>query len=297
MAVIYVREIADGRSTTNVSTRGSTETRHVRSFHVKTNSRADAALDVIFANGLPQLGDVHPTDQIAFCRNQNANPVGKSPFVWNVKVTYSTAFPVTNNPLTDPPIITWSTARYQRPFIFDRAGTLVTNTAGDPFDPPAMVDDSRMSVTVRINLAVVPVGILAFRDSVNSSPFTIDNVDVGTARAKMFDVNVGEVQNRNTVAYRQLSYTMQIKDPDEPNGWQPRLANVGFYYKTAVVLEGFNRFRDRDGGDSVTPGYLAMDGSPILDENNDFSRDPTDAIFLTKIAFQTLNYNLLPGIA
>lgn len=306
MTVQTVKEISSGRGSETVSTRGTTETRHTRMFRVITDDPFDADLDILWADEIPQIGDPHPSDGIAFARASVPMQDGQTKLIWTVRVTYSTAFPVSSNPIDDPPAANWATQTYQRPLIRDRAtGILVTNAAGDVFVPPFMIDDSRMSVSVRANLSAVPVALLSFRDAVNSAPFTIDGVSVATGYAKISSVSVGEVQNRNSVSYRVFSYSMQIKDSDEVVGWQPVIPNLGLKFiaqegtaETNTVFNQKLKFLAGDGSNETVPQMLALNGDRVGDalQPDGRSRDPADATFLTFTGYASLNFNALPGV-
>ncbi len=297
MTVISVTEIADGRRSESVSTRGGTETRHTKVYRVITDDRNDADLDIVFAPGLPQIGDVHPDDELAFCRNQSPTPGGnKSPFVWNVRVLYSTAFAMQNNPTDDAPRISWSTQQFQTPFIVDIDGVGVVNSAGDPFDPPVQKDDSRWSATTSVNLAVVPSNILLFRLAINSSTFTIDGIPVAAQHGFMYSISIGEQQSRNGFGYRVLSYTIQLKDADE-DAWIISIPDMGFNEKTGVgdetkeIVQGGGDDNPNDGEPWSSPRQLNGSGVAVAQPT------PATMVFIDFDAYPLLDFNSIPGIA
>ena len=71
---------------------------------------------------------------------------------WTVTAEYSSEFTLAENPTNDPATITWGSEQFQRVVVVDKEGDAVVNSAGDPFDPPIMADDSRRVVTVTKNL-------------------------------------------------------------------------------------------------------------------------------------------------
>ncbi len=298
MTVISVTEIADGRRSENVTTRSGTETRHTKVFRVITDDRNDADLDILFAPDLPQIGDVHPDDELAVCRNQSPTPGGNnSPFVWNVRILYSTAFSIQNDPTDDAPRVSWSTQQFQTAFIVDIDGDGVVNSAGDPFDPPVQKDDSRWSATTSVNLTVVPANILLLKNAINSSIFTIDGIEVAAQHGFMYGISIGEQQSRNGFGYRVLSYTIQLKDADE-GAWVISIPDMGFNElvddKPREILQG--------GADDTPPNPNA--GEPFssprqLNGSGVAIAAPTalTTVFIDFDAYPLLDFNSIPGIA
>ncbi len=294
MTVQSVTEVNGARSTSTVTTRTGTETRHTRTFRIRTDNRHDADLDILFAAGLPQIGNVHPADPIAFVRNQNAQPGGnKSPFIWEVRILYSTAFEVNTDPTDDSPRVSWSTQQFQTPFIKDRSGNAVVNSAGDPFDPPAEKDDSRWAATLSVNLSVVPSNILLFRNAINSTTFAIDGITIAAQRAFMYAMSIGEVQNRNGVSYRALSYTTQLRDSTEA-AWIISIADMGFNQIVSGVkkeiLQAGGANNPNDGEPFSAPQQLDGSGVAVA------SPTALTVVFRDFNAYNLLDFNTLPGI-
>ena len=283
MTVTSVAEIADGRDTSEVSIAGVAEARHTRVFRIVTNNRHDADLDILGASGVPKDGDVHPDDPIAFIRARNA-VMKHPPFVWEMKCRYSTGREISNNPLADPAIITWNTEQFQKSFIEDTNGNAVLNSAGDPFDPPHIIDDARWAVSVRKNVSGVPPAILSYREAINSNAFTIQSIPVGIRRAKISSIHIGEVQYRNSNPFLVFSYILQLKDSTEDD-WRPRLLDQGLY-----EIDGVDRkpILDKDKEPVTTPKQLDGAGAAVA--------DPTilTAVFGTFPGNRELNFNVLP---
>jgi hypothetical protein len=172
---------------------------------------------------LPVIGSLHPDDMQAWCvslRVENSNPWKG----WTVTAEYTSEREITEDPTAEPAAITWSSEQFQRPVIYDNSGNAVVNSAGDPFDPPVMMDDSRPVVTISKNLAVVPAWILAYQDAVNSDAFYVDGITVGAGLAKVQSVTVGEVQRRNNISFRVVNLVIHL----ERNGWLVEAQDVGF---------------------------------------------------------------------
>ena len=219
MTVIFKEETGEGRSASNE--KGMRK--YSRAFRLETTSQMDGPYAVGSDANLPAIGSLHPEDSNAWCvslRVENSNPWKG----WTVTAEYTSEREITEDPTAEPAAITWSSEQFQRPVIYDNSGNAVVNSAGDPFDPPVMMDDSRPVVTISKNLAVVPAWILAYQDAVNSDAFYVDGITVGAGLAKVQSVTVGEVQRRNNISFRVVNLVIHL----ERNGWLVEAQDVGF---------------------------------------------------------------------
>src|SRR5262249_15878222 len=77
-------------------------------------------------------------------------------------------------PLFKRPDVRWGFANFQRPGIWtiDNPSRAIVNSAGEPFDPPVEIDDSRLVLTlVRNEPAFAPLTSLLYKDAINSDTF------------------------------------------------------------------------------------------------------------------------------
>lgn len=249
MAVLWVRPLWQGRSADG----DEKARRYERSWLVKTDYKFDDAAVVLSAAGLPRYGTLYPDDPAAYCQKITATNESVSPYLWRVAASYSTEKERDENPLSDPATITWDGESYQVPLVEDKDGNAVTNAAGDPYDPPFMIDDSRQIITVVKNVAAVPLWILDYRNVVNSDDFTVDNVEIEAGKAKIKAIKVSEVKSRNDISYRTLTIPINV---DKKNGWQPKILNMGFY----EVVSGDRRHITIDGKQVSSPWPLSDTG-------------------------------------
>lgn len=292
MAVVTVKEIHNGRDAEDITNRDSAETRYTRIFRVVTDDAYDDSTIILGHEDVPKNGDRHDQDELARCRRRVARNESFSKIVWIVTCAYSTALELQSNPLNDAARITWATQQYQAPFIKDRDGKAVTNSAGDPFDPPAEKEDSRWAVTVQKNVTSIPASILAYRNAINSTEFVVDGIPVASQHGLISSINIGEFQYRNAIAYRSFSFTMQLRDSTE-GAWVISIADLGLNQIFAIgdetVLE---RIKIADGDDKnewhTTPQQL--DGSGFAVDN------PTSltVVFRNFNAYNLLDFNVLP---
>jgi hypothetical protein len=247
MTIISVGEEPGGE--TAVNDKGVRS--YQRMFTVVTNSKYDRAYHVGSDARLPRIGSLHPDDPFAWCTRLNVscpNPYSK----WQVSADYSSERELNEDPTAEPAYIRWDSEQFQRPAIQDKNGDAICNSAGDPFDPYKMMDDSRRSVSVQKNLSVVPSWILDYQDAVNSDMFNLDGISIAVGKAKIQRVSVGGKERRNGIAFREV--TMQIHL--QRDGWAIYAEDVGFRYKFSGV-----RYNIRNAGDTEYPAApVPLDG-------------------------------------
>jgi len=115
-------------------------------------------------------------DEFAFALKIDAviDPGCNDDCSWIVTVEYGPYDPTQfgENPLNHPLKITWGENRFETPLIQDIAGLPVVNSAGDYFDPPPMIDDSRPTLRIVRNEPTYDPGYAAlWKDSLNANPF------------------------------------------------------------------------------------------------------------------------------
>ena len=277
MAVTYHGEDPAGRTAQN--NKGART--YQRRFKLETTSQADGPYAVGSNANLPIIGNAHPEDANAFCVSldvQNSSPWKG----WTVTANYSDERTIDDTPTDDAASISWGSEQFQKPAVFDLSGKLIVNSAGDPFDPPAMMDDSRRVVTVEKNLAVVPTWILDYQDAVNSDTFTIDGIAIAIGKAKMQAVTVGPRQRRNGTIFRTVNFTIHL----QREGWLLDILDAGFRRK---ISGGRENIRNSGDGELPTaPVPLDGNGQPIDDPT------PTNCVFLQFAVYKTRAFSSLP---
>ena len=222
MAVQYIGESPAGRSAQN--TKGART--YVRKFLLRTTSQADGPFAVGSNASLPIIGNAHPEDANAFCVSLQVE--NTAPWAgWTVTANYSDERTIDDTPTDDAAEISWGSEQFQKVAAFDRDGNAIVNSAGDLFDPPAMMDDSRRVVTVTKNLATVPAWILDYQDAVNSDTFTVDGVSIAVGKAKMQAVTVSPKQRRNNTVFRAVTFTIHL----QRDGWGLDILDAGYNRK------------------------------------------------------------------
>lgn len=234
MAILEARELWQGRDGED----GDKARRYTRVWRVRTDSNFEPPANIYGACGI-QRGDPYPGDPGAWCQRASKRNESFSPKIWQVTFGYSSEKELQPNPLNDPAEITWSDEQFQRPLVKDRNGKKVVNKAGDWFDPPYMIDDSRLVATVVKNVAAVPAFILTYRNVINSDPFNLDGIPVAAGCAKIKAIQVSKWQERNNIRYRTLTMPISLN----ADGWKVELLNLGLYQlvggaRKPCVVEG-----------------------------------------------------------
>lgn len=277
MTTTLKEEISSGRTARN--SKGART--YTRKFRVTSNDKTDGPFEVGSTSGLPLIGSAHPEDANAFCIEltvENTEPYAG----WTVTANYSDERTIDDNPTDDAASISWGSEQFQKPAVFDLSGKLIVNSAGDPFDPPAMMDDSRRVVTVEKNLAVVPSWILDYQDAVNSDVFSVDGISIGIGRAKIQNVTVSPRQRRNGTTFRTVNFTIHL----QRDGWLLDILDAGFRRKVSGGRENIKN--SGDGESPTAPVPLDGSGQPIGDPT------PTNCVFLQFAVYKTRAFSSLP---
>lgn len=156
-------------------------TEYTRRFRVIADSKLASPFAIRQASGLPQRGDAFERqlgtttdrDETATCKSISVSQDEDNPLLWNVRATYgrmdSEAEQVAENPLERPSEIAWSFASFTKVAEQDINGRGILNSAGDYFDPPAEIDDSRLVLAITRNEAAFNPAIATdYQDALNS---------------------------------------------------------------------------------------------------------------------------------
>jgi hypothetical protein len=216
-------------------------------FRVYTNSRADQGPTVyaylssefntplVFGNSL-DLG-AYATEVQAKLESMEGTLKQ-----WIASVTYSTADKDSDeqsqvdDPLQQPPEISISYQQFQRAIHEDINGTPLKNSAGDAFDPPQEIDDSRPIISISKNVPAnfVDGGFLAsYKDALNSD--SVWGQEPGCVKVSNISA---QKKYRGTTAYYHVTMEFAINE----DGWKRKLHDRGFNY---IALTGPDSFEKR----------------------------------------------------
>jgi hypothetical protein len=201
------------------------------------------------------LGAVVEYDNFAFATKIDAqiDPDCNDDTSWIVTVDYAaydpTQFP--ENPLNHPIKISWGENRFDQTCIFDRNGNPVVNSAGDDFDPPIAIDDSRPTLRIVRNEATYdPIYALNWKDTLNADVFW------GFAPLTVkLSTPLGELEyNPICGFYYVVTYQFEVN----PNGWVKNILDRGM----RQIVGGLKQKILDDKGDDISSPEL-LDGNGV----------------------------------
>lgn len=263
---------------------------YVITLMLSTTLTAETAFWVGSHASVPQIGAVHPDDSGAWLQTIDVDLTDPK-FGWTVTLNYSSERELAIDPTTEPAIVTLNTEQFQKPAVFDISGYGICNSAGDPYDPPNMMDDSRRLFTVSKNMASVPSWVISSQDAINSDVFSLGGLSIGIGLAKVQSVSVGEPQVRNGVAFRVVTFQIQV----QRDGWTLNPLDAGF---RELAWDGLTRINiynppstgDTNGGDERPTAPVPLNGSGQAQANPTI----TSAVYGSHVIYQSIAFSTLP---
>lgn len=275
MAVTDVNErFQDRRSNSNERGRS-----HVRVFDVFTDSVSDGTQVALTADdgstSIPSIGDAHPVDTYALCRNIDAEPKESEPKKFVVTVTYNTQtnFAGINfsgsqtpqqyqSPLDEPYEITFGFNTEEEVLWEDFSTTPkeILNSAGQMFDPPVTRQILIPTMTVtRSEATFHPSKPINYVNRINSEDWTLGSaatIAKGIARCAGI---TGVSRNTSGVTYWRVTYEFHFK----AEKWNPvKILDQGLFCKNS---NGDFVPAEDDNGEAVTfPVNLDGNGFQVV---------------------------------
>jgi len=169
------------------------------------------------------------------------------------------AFP---NPVLWHPEVNWGSEQFDEVVEKDRAGTAITNSAGDPFDPPLTETRSRSLLTLSRNEATWdPDWPETYENSVNDASITIcgKTAAAGTALIRSLGAVYAEA---NGYEYWRVTYAIAFKS----DGWAREVLDAG-YYRAKKAGETERPRIERDGMAVTEPARLDGSGEKLDDDS------------------------------
>lgn len=289
MALSTISETWRGRAGGDNTDEGT----YVRAFLCTTDDKLDNA-DVIITSGLEAgkgiyIGTQFPDDTRARCVSRTCTQLDSSPTVWNVTVEYSTRPNVAIDPTEQAARISWSTEQFQKVAHKDINGDAIVNSAGDWFDPPPMIDHSRIVANITKHIGYVPPWILTAEDMVNSDVFVIDGITVGPKTGKIQRITLSDVKwwGSRQIPYRTLN--MSIHFNTTPGyGWMLQVLDAGFREKINNKMKQITN--DDDDIEPSTPVPLDGNGRVLANPS------PDTAVFGSWDVYNTQSYAALSWV-
>ena len=273
MAIVKFAEVPNGRTKKSILNSDPPEFRYTRRFLVVTDDPADHEPQIIAHGSCPDPFDAHPDDPFAKLINRKIELIAGTRHGWYVVAEYSTNWtePETE---TDPTLfrdrVTIGTSHVQQPLYHDaETDEAILNAAGDPFDPPLLVDYALTTFQIEKNVLTIPSWLLSLRNTVNDAAITIRGVSIDAGAARLKDVTVTDQLYHNALPYFQVNLAIEA----DARGQTANLLNDGLFEINASTGE---KQRIRFAGDEVAhPVPLDADGAKIAPEDL-----PNAAVFL-----------------
>ncbi len=236
---------------------------YFRTYLVQTDSKWDGPLTVVNAPGIPapyaQYQTNSESDPAALVTRREPKILDRSRTAWHVEVTYDTEYEKNDSPYLEPPTVEFDFEPYQEPLpgvplqidppvvsagggnivdgkIFFGAG--ITNSAGEPFDPPAEREAARPVITLTRNEPTFSTAIaVMFINSVNRDPWS--GLEKRQALIRGIRASAIYKQPNSTTGaagywYWRVTYVFALRRET----WDLNLLNIGTYaLSTAVTFD------------------------------------------------------------
>lgn len=143
---------------------------------------------------------------------------------WTVVVNYAFYTIFDPDPTLWPIRVSFGGDRTERVIYFDFNGNPIVNSAGDRFDPPITIDDSRSTMTVTRNERVTAFDLTlaeTYRDTINSAPW--NGFAAHTVKLGIITTSEPQYDSNNLVYYYTVTYPFMI----DRGGWRKEILDAG----------------------------------------------------------------------
>lgn len=249
MTVTLLGEIPGSRDGTNDMGKRS----YTRAFKIDTDDILDDAYAAGSVVGLPLIGDSYPSDLNAYCHSVDikcTDPWRGWVYTANYRTNDNASSesgggsnpnapdPIKDqNPENDTDGVSWSSEQYQvlaTTGFLNNAGARIpiVNTAGDPFDPAAVKDDSLWVATIVTKKKLGINRVKTWVNRVNKGAFNIDGLAVEERQARIRSVSISGPEFRNQFRFNTTTILIEInlgaKFVEDSKSTDLTLINVGF---------------------------------------------------------------------
>jgi hypothetical protein len=295
MSIVSVNEIQDSRAGQFSVQDGRKFTRVFRilsDYAYDGPNMACQAIGISRGDQYLPNGNLLEFDTNAYCTSISAAQEEGDPLGWIVTVEYgpySTLFAgggPQQNPLLQAIDVSWSLRDVEQVVDTDLNLNPITNSAGDPYDPPVVEAETHMVTTVVRNEAIANLPLIVqYVGAVNSDLFGIYN----PLQVKCLSIQPKSVCHQDVGWYYQLTYEFESLNPYNPNtqqfGWRKVLLNQGV--RALSVVTG-------------KPYHVTIKGVPVtepvlLDTKGYYQVGPTPSfqVFQTRpeLPFSAFNFD------
>lgn len=178
------------------------------------------------ASGMPAIGSVYEHDSGSFCKRMSLNEVsyGSSETVFYFTADYEPSDGSLNynssSPLTEPPKISFATAKYQEPF--ERAyndtyqgepATPVLNSAGIQFDPPAIKERINTIINIQYNKKTFNGSwIQQYTGTINRDSLTVAGISIPGQCGRINEIGASNNYDENGAEYWTISISIEVSN-------------------------------------------------------------------------------------
>jgi len=225
-----------------------------REFWAQTNNRQDDGNVALSTPGLPARFFAYVTgttvDVKALCNDIRAVQRRGSTFYWDISADYTTdvegLFAKQDNPLLEPPDIEFGFERTTRIVTGSMKqeaasanvnmqtvihSTGIVTSAGEPYDPPPEIEDSRPVLTVSRNEANFNVQLaVEYQDAINTDFF----LGVFPGQAKISSITARRRQTNN-LRYWRVTYRIVFRR----DFWTLQLLDRGTFHLVGGIITHF----------------------------------------------------------
>lgn len=287
MSVVEITELAPPEFS-DVLASGATATRKLQAICDSVN---DGPVTIRAHASCPKKGSTYTykseSDPTLVCTSLNITPradnngFGGSK-CFDITATYTNSVNTASagedeeNPLDDPPVVEFSFTTFQRPAEFDLDGIAVATGAGEPFDPPWMMDEHRPIIIITRNEPTFS-GTFAqeWQDAVNEDAFA--GAEPGTAKLSVS----ARKETRGEYTFWVVTYEIEFKWEK----WIPtKLLARGYRYRKEAGKPAENYIDPKTNQQPSEPIWLKLDGTKyktlndLKAENNESPVDGGDEI-------------------
>jgi len=274
MAVISIKQINQRSATAKLSGKKAVRT-HTQVWRAITSSPTDTSYMVQAA--FPPLGSVHPNDPYAYLTSKDPQVHDRSKHIWHVTLVYTTEREWSDNPLDDPIECEWDTDISIEPYLFDRDGNPMLNSAGQPYSEAIKGEKAYWTVVCTSNQLTIPAWLDDYKNAYNSDSCVIDGLPFAPGQCKIKKIHLSRWQTREEFRYRVLQLTIKITEnptinlaggPTTVSGWAKNVIDEGLVCKTDNPIYGSGKVvfpcHDSTGRPAQKPVPLDGHGAQLI---------------------------------
>lgn len=227
--------------------------------YIVTSDLEGVPLSDVYA-ALPGIGTTFPGYDDSTINSIDLEPTGPSKPIksWKATVNYEPTDPNQNasDPTARPALIRRALSKYKKAVFKDAYGKQYTSSAGEPFDPPIEIDDSRPILTITKNvIAVSDDTFTKYRDHVNEKAWF--NFAAYTVKLSGMETT-SKYENR--IRYEEWTVEFEIN----PDGWVEKVPDRGYYVRSLRRFPRLKAIEDITGRVLNSPANL--DGNGLLQD-------------------------------